>query len=158
MKRKGPDKYLGKRQYEIHIKHLSESSDKAKLYVQQSDIYLQPEYNCHAMDESYLKKCHSNEVITLKSNEYNEFVCKLSKNHWFLSENFVLGSNFLRFDRFILLKCGKKTGWSIEKLPDQATFLQFVRFFDRTNCLDIFKFDVLEDLIQPSDNNIFTQK
>ena len=56
MQKKGPDKFLGKRQYEVHIKHLTESSEKAKLYVELSEIYLLPEYNCHAMDEKYLWK------------------------------------------------------------------------------------------------------
>ena len=53
MRKKGPDRYLGKRQYELHIKHLTESSEKAKLYVELSENFLLPEYNCHAMDESY---------------------------------------------------------------------------------------------------------
>lgn len=87
-----------------------------------------------------------------------QFQIRLQKKNWFLSENFVLGSNFQRFDRFLQHKLGKKTGWDTEKLPDQATFLQYVRFFDRTNCLDIFKFKLPESLIRDSDKFIFTQK
>ena len=94
MHKKGPDKFLGKRQYEIHIKHLSESSEKAKLYVELSEIYLLPEYNCHAMDEKYLWKYKNNEIVRVSSEEFMQFQIHLQKKHWFLSENFVLGSNF----------------------------------------------------------------
>ena len=157
MRKKGPEKYLGKRQYEVHLKHLTESSDKAKLYVQLSDHYLLPEYTCHAMDEVYLTKYNNKEVIQIKSDEFSEFLCKLLKKHWFLTENFVIGNNFLRFERFCIQKHNKPTGWTAEKLPDQTSFLQFVRFIDRTNCLDIFKFDLPECLIRPCDEFIFTQ-
>lgn len=158
MRRKGPDKYLGKRQYELHIKHLTESSEKAKLYVELSEEFLLPEYNCHAMDESYQRKYKEREVIRIKSENFSEFQSKLLKKHWFLNENFVLGSTFLRFDRFLMQKTGKPSGWSAGKQPDQVSFLQFVRYFDRSNCLDIFKFDLPEGLIRSSDSFIFTQK
>ena len=79
MNKRGPDKFLGKRQYEIHIKHLAESSDKAKLYVELSETYLLPEYNCHAMDEKYLKKYKNNEVIRVRNDEYMEFLVFLLK-------------------------------------------------------------------------------
>ena len=87
-----------------------------------------------------------------------EFLVFLLKKHWFLCENFVLGSNFQRFDRFLQQKLGKKMGWDTEKLPDQAIFIQYVRFFDRTNCLDIFKYDLPGSIIRDSDTFIFTQK
>ena len=157
MRNKGPEKYLGKRQYEIHIKHLTESSLKAKLYVELSDTYQLPEYNCHAMDEEYLSKYQRNEIIQIYVQEFSDFQNKLLKKHWFLNENFVLGSNFLRFDRFVHKKVGKQTGWSNDKLPDQVTFLQFARFYDRTNCLEIFKFNLPQTLISDSDSFVFTQ-
>lgn len=122
MHKKGPDKFLGKWQYEIHIKHLSKSSDKAKLYVELSDEYLLPEYNCHAMDENYLLKYKNKEILTITSEDFMLFSISLAKRHWFLNENFVLGSNFLRFDRFVQKKVGLKTGWGVEKLPDQCSF------------------------------------
>ena len=157
MSKKGPDKYLGKRQYESHIKHLTESSQKAQLYVELSEHFVLPEYNCHAMDERYLTKYKNAEVIRIKDDAFNSFKVKLGKKHWFLNENFVLGSNFQRFDRFLMKKYGKPSGWDSEKLPDQTTFTQFVRYFDRTNCLDIFKFDLPAELITQSDHFEFTQ-
>ena len=157
MRRRGPEKYLGKREYEKHLKHLTESSDKAKIYVRQSDKYLLPEYSCHAMDEVYLKKYENGEVVQLLSDEFSSFQTQILKKHWFLTENFVLGSNFLRFDRFCMKKLGKPTGWDSEKLPDQVSFLQYVRFFDRTNCLEMFKFELPESLVKPSDKFEFTQ-
>ena len=158
MKKKGPDKYLGKRQYELHIKHLTESSVNAKLYVELSEDFQLPEYNCHAMDEAYQRKYKEKEVIRIKNENFSEFQNKILKKHWFLNENFVLGSTFLRFDRFLMQKIGKRSGWSSDKQSDQVSFLQFVRYFDRTNCLDIFKFDLPGDLIRSFDSFEFTQK
>ena len=158
MHKKGPEKYLGKRQYEVHLKHLTESSDKAKLYVELSEKYQLPEYNCHACDEKYQTKYKNNEIIQILSEEFSNFQTKLMKKHWFLTENFVIGNNFLRFERFIMQKMNKGSGWSADKLPDQTTFQQFVRFYDKTNCLDIFKFDLPEALISNTDHFLFTQK
>ena len=134
MKRRGPEKYLGKKQYEKHLKHMVESSEKAKLYVNLSDKYMLPEYNCHANDEAYLRMYDRGEVIRILNEDYSDFQSKLLKKHWFLADNFVLGANFLRFERFCLQKFNLPTGWESEKLPDQCSFLQFVRYFDRTNC------------------------
>ena len=158
MRRKGPDKYLGKRQYEVHLKHMLEASDKAKLYVELGDKYMLPEYNAHCCDEKYLKKYKDGEIVQILSDDFSSFQMKLLKKHWFLTENFVLGNNYLRLERFVMLKLGKSTGWSSEKMPDQTTFLQFSRFIDRTNCLEIFKFDIPSELISDSDHNLFTQK
>ena len=157
MRRRGPEKYLGKREYEKHLRHLTESSTKAKIYVEQSDEYLLPEYSCHASDETYLTKYKNGEVVQLLAEEFSAFQSKQLKKHWFLTENFVLGSNFQRFERFCMKKLGKPTGWDSEKLLDQCSFLQYVRFYDRTNCLEMFKFDLPEALIRPSDIFDFTR-
>jgi len=59
------------------------------------------------MDEEYLSKYQRNEIIQIYVQEFSDFQNKLLKKHWFLNENFVLGSNFLRFDRFVHKKVGK---------------------------------------------------
>jgi hypothetical protein len=148
----------GKRSYETFFKHMDSSTPKGKAFSKCFDLFVCIDYSSKASTEKYWQGLENGQYLGVPQEDYKAFEISLKKEHWFLESLFHLPTEFERFERFLNKIAMATSGWDVHHLPDQPTFLQYIRYVDRMNTLCIFKVPLPEVLIRPIDQHDFFRK